>query len=159
MKSVVRHLACWAIFVACVLSCRGVYAQGGTCTDEQARRADADVDRLHTWDQLYRSFQRYRQCDGGAIAEGYSKSVARILAHHWKTLPRLAYLAKRSDGFWHFVLDHINATADEDDLRRIKRRAATQCPTGLRRMCRDIRKAAEAAIEDLAPEENHALLR
>lgn len=142
-----------------LLASGAAHAQGAPCTDAQATRAEAEADSLRTWDALYRSYRAYRECDDGAIAEGYSESVARILTDHWSTLPRLARLAKKDDQFWHFVLDHIDASDDPDDLQAIKRHAESRCPAGLRRICRELKRAADSAIDDLPPEQSHAELR
>jgi hypothetical protein len=92
-----------------------------------------EADTLRTWDALYKSYSLYQKCDDGAIAEGYSESVARVLVDHWNTLPQLVELAKKEPKFLHFVLRHVDATGDAKDLERIKAEAKAQCPTGLRR--------------------------
>jgi hypothetical protein len=107
-----------------------------------------EADRLRTWNALYKSYRLYRQCDDGAIAEGYSESVARILVDHWKTLPELDLLTKKDAGFRRFVLLHVDATLDTDDVAIVRRRARRQCPLGLDRLCNDLAKEAEAALRE-----------
>jgi hypothetical protein len=104
-------------------------------------------DTLRSWDSLYRSYKLYRQCDDGAIAEGYSKSVVRILADHWSTPPRLATLSRRDARFLRFVVGHVDATTNLDDLKNIRINANTQCPPRLSAICTDLAKEADAALK------------
>jgi hypothetical protein len=145
-----RTLVAFALFLSAF--CVG-YAQDSPCADPEAKQALTEADTLRSWDSLYKSFRLYRNCDDGAIAEGYSESVARILVDHWDTLPRLAELAKKSDKFWHFVLKHVDATENPDDLQKIKLNSIRRCPAGLRLVCGDLGRAADSAIKDLAPEQ------
>jgi hypothetical protein len=85
----------------------------------------------------------YRQCDDGAIGEGYSESVARILVDHWMTLPRLAQLARKDDEFRRFVLKHVDETLNHEDVESIRANAENVCPTRLRHLCDDLMKQAE----------------
>lgn len=116
------------------------------CTAAEGRRALDEADTLRSWDTLYKSYRSYRQCDDGAIAEGYSESVARILVGHWDELPRLAEVTARSAPFRRFVLLHVDSTLDTNDLRTISRNARTKCPSELRTTCADLEKKASAAI-------------
>jgi hypothetical protein len=84
----------------------------------------------------------------GCIAEGYSESLARNLVDHWNTLPRLADLAKKDAEFRAFVMEHVDATLNKDDVEKIKNSAKTQCPTGLRVICNDLEKQADSALRD-----------
>ena len=148
------------VLLVLILSARcPLRAQNAPCTDVQAREAEAEAGGVRTWDALYKSYKKYQQCDDGAVAEAYSESVARILVDHWSTLPRLAQLAKKNDDFWQFVLDHIDSSDDPGDLRTIKRRAERRCPAGLRSTCRELKKAADSALDDLPSDQNHAQLR
>jgi hypothetical protein len=103
---------------------------------------------VHSWDALYRSYRSYRQCDDGAIGEGYSESVARILVDHWITLSQLARLARNDAQFRAFVIGHVDATLNMDDLEKIRKNAKAQCPTGLRSMCNDLAKQADFALKE-----------
>jgi hypothetical protein len=86
------------------------YAQKKPCTEDEGRRALDQADTLRNWDALYKSYQTLGNCDDGAIGEGFSEWVARILADHWNTLPRLAQLSKRDAGFRVFVIAHVDVT-------------------------------------------------
>ena len=106
-------------------------------------------DALHTWNALYKSFESHKQCDDGAIGEGYSEATARILVDHWNTLPDLARILSKDKEFRSFVLKHIDATLDENDIRKIRKNASAQCPAGLRKLCADLKTQANRALKEL----------
>jgi hypothetical protein len=122
----------------------GALAQSRPCTEAEAQRADAAVDTLNSWDRLYQWYKTYRGCDNGGPSEGYSEAVARNLVDRWQTLPRLAELMQKDKLFEGFVLKHLNQTLNDDDLKKISSNAESRCPAGLRRLCGDLKRQAEA---------------
>jgi hypothetical protein len=102
---------------------------------------------LRTWDALSKSYKSYRSCDDGFVGEQYSESVARILVDRWSTLPRLGSLARENPDFRRFVLKHVDATLDMNDVKKIRTRAITQCPEGLHGLCKDLRSQADSALK------------
>jgi len=90
---------------------------------------------------------RFRQCDDGAIAEGYRESVARILVDRWKTPQELASLTKNDKPVLSFVLKHIDATLNPDDLKKIYFNAGNLCPVGWLHLCITIDKRAVSALQ------------
>lgn len=131
-----RSLGICALIV--VNYCVG-YAQQDPCP--------ALLPTLRTWDALYKSYTSYPSCDDGFIGENYSESVARILVDRWSTLPRLASLARENVDFQRFVLKHVDATLDMNDVKKIRTRAITQCPEGLHGLCKDLRSQADSALK------------
>jgi hypothetical protein len=90
----------------------------------------------------------YQRCDDGAIAEAYSEALARLLVDHWSTLPRLADLAKRDSRFRRFVVAHVDATLNIDDIKKIKTNAKMRCPSELRAICTDLTTEADASLKE-----------
>src|SRR5689334_21589902 len=108
-----------AVILSCVVALfagRAAYAQNHACTSLEGRHALEEADTLRSWDALYKSYRTFGHCDDGAIGEGYSESVARILADHWDTLPRFVQLAGKDAAFQAFVIRHLDATLNIDDL-------------------------------------------
>jgi len=139
-------------FILCLFVCVFlVFGQAGTaqksrpCSDTENRQAENEEPRR--WDELYRVYKQYGRCNNVSAAEGFSESVARILVDHWDTLPRLARLSA-NHGFRRFVLGHVDATLDMEDVRRISVKATESCPQGLRPLCRDLKVQADAAIDE-----------
>lgn len=116
------------------------------CTDSEAQHAEDESDTLRSWNSLHSSFILYRQCDDGATGEGYSESVARILVDHWSTLSAFVSLSKKDAGFRQFVLNHIDATLDVDDLEKIRKDAQTRCPPESKDLCIAFVNRANSAL-------------
>lgn len=125
-------------------------AQESRCSAVEEQRAEAQAGTLRSWDALYKSYKLYGKCDDGAVAEGYSESVARILVDRWNTLLRMANLAAKDARFRRFVLRHVDATLDIKDLKKIRANAKRQCPSGLGAICADLTKEADAALKENA---------
>lgn len=108
------------------------------CTRAQAQKAEAEVDRLKTWHAIYLSFTRYANCDDGAIAEGYSESVAQLLANQWQDLEELEKLTSKNREFYDFVLGHIDESISADESRSIGQNARSHCPASGKMLCQSI---------------------
>lgn len=145
-----RWLSVIVVVSVFLLQNSSVSAQHRECTTTEAQRADSEADTLKSWETLYKSYKRYGHCDDGAIAEGYSESVARILVDHWNTLSQLAPHANKDAKFLRFVLSHVNATLDANDLEKIKANATKRCPLGLKATCVQLRRHAESALKEQA---------
>lgn len=112
------------------------------CTQSEAKQAEKEVDSLKDWDQVYRSYKRFSQCDDGAIAEGYSDVVTKLLANDWKSFDRLVALTNSNKGFRRFVLKHIDESVSGDVLAKIANYARSECPAGGEHLCPSIARAA-----------------
>lgn len=112
------------------------------CSDQDAIDADKDLDRLTNWAAVYRTFKLYKQCDDGAIAEGYSDAVAKLLVNRWQALRDLANLSQQHPEFERFVLWHIDTTTGLNNAQAILANSRNRCPTDLMALCK--RLGAEA---------------
>ena len=95
----------------------------GACAAKRGTLAEKEVDSLIDWDQVYRSYRKFSQCDDGAIAEGYSDAVSKLLANDWNHFDRLLTLTKTDKPFQQFVLKHIDETVSDAVLSRISSNA------------------------------------
>jgi hypothetical protein len=146
MSSALRICTTLAI-VTLIFATTGV-GQQHPCPESEGKRALDETDSVRTWDALYKSYHSHRNCDDGAIGEGYSESVIRILADHWSSLSRLDALGRQDPEFRHFVLRHVDATLNTDDVALVKHKAKTECPMRLNKLCNDLAKQADAALND-----------
>ena len=99
------------------------------------RDAIMSAGTLKTWSQVHAWFKRYKDCDDGSIAEGFTESITVLLAKHWSQLPALAARMEKDADFGSFVLKHIDATADVRNLKRIERNAKSKCPSAYAQLC------------------------
>jgi hypothetical protein len=132
--------------LASVVLCTFGHAQHKPCTPAQRLEAEKEAMTLRSWDALYKSYQRYGHCSDVDAAEGYSESVARILADNWDTLPRLSQLIERDREFEKFV--GLDATMSMKDVAKIKDSAVQHCPKGLKNLCNKLRDQADSAIAE-----------
>jgi hypothetical protein len=125
-------------------------AAGGqtkSCTEKDAKDALNLPDNYRDWNAAYRSFQRFGQCDDGAIAEGFSEAIAQLLAKDWKKhVDALIRLATNDKKFERFVLRHVDETLSDDELRTIAENARLYCPNGEKPFCRLILTRAQNSL-------------
>ncbi|MEM5435497.1 hypothetical protein [Paraburkholderia diazotrophica] len=135
--------------ITCLIAALGFLsvppAHSKACTQHDAIAADEMVDRISTWNAANVVFTKYKQCDDGEIAEGYSEAIARLLVDQWHTLPRLGMLIRRNPPLKGFVLRHIDSTLDTGDLDRIKALSTSSCPSGMETLCKALTNAVSQA--------------
>ena len=129
------RLLCFLIFLCTVGICTAL-GQKKSCSKEEAKQAEMDTDHLRTWDSMYGFYKRFAQCDDGAIAEGVSDSVAKLLANRWASVGELVKLGSGDKAFEEFVLRHVDDTIDwSNDAPKIRENARSHCPSNSRRLC------------------------
>src|SRR5208283_720709 len=101
-----------------------------------------------SWNEFHDLFMKYKGCDDGVYAEGYSDFVTRSLAKHWDRFDELAKLSAADKAFEDFVLRHIDATANWDDISLLLSNAEEKCPASSSRLCYAIIEAGRAALKE-----------
>ena len=136
-------LTAW-LFLGCVSPSS---AQTEACPTELAMKAEGEASTLETWQSVFVSYKKYRQCDDGAIAEGYSSSIATLLADYWEDIGQLTRLSNQNTRFNKFVLRHVDETMSFDQATTIAKNIAQRCPSGATKLCAEIQsKFAEAGF-------------
>jgi hypothetical protein len=145
MKSIriLRSVCCSFAFAFCALATTG---QVRECTE--AEQKEAILTNARDWKTFYREFKRLAHCDDGAMAENFSENVVTLLAKDWKHIGDLGGLIASDGIFRRFVLNHIDATANPDDLRIIISNSRGRCPETARQLCRSIDSEAKAALKE-----------
>jgi hypothetical protein len=118
------------------------------CPEQTAMQAEKAVAAARDWKSLHGVYRRYRQCDDGSIAEGFTESVMRVLVDKWSTLNDFSMLAKKDKVFADFVYRHIDESAGKADLLKVLENVKTNCGVG-KDVCNRIRGSAESAIKAL----------
>lgn len=111
------------------------------CTPEEAQAAEASSAVATSWKTLHRQFRLYRNCDDGAIAEGFSEAVTRLLADRWVTVRDLAPMIASDRAFGRFIVTHVDETVPQARLQKIARNASERCPRSLKGFCADVHAA------------------
>ena len=108
-------------------------------TEIQAHYA---VPKLRTWEALHGAYRKYRNCDDGAIAEGFADAVGTLLAERWEAFPRGAKLMERDSTFRAFVLRrHLGEITPQIRWVEILENASRHCPSQHKTICDEILKA------------------
>jgi hypothetical protein len=107
---------------------------------EGGRIAEPATYELKTWDAVHKAFQRFSQCDSGAVGENLSDSIASILAGQWSQTRRLQELTMRDREFETFVVRHIDELMSPQQAVDIARNAEKRCPEGAQALCEHILK-------------------
>ncbi len=139
----IRGLVLLAMLALALLPARAAIAED-RCNDT----ADRLLFKAKSWADLRRWSTSYADCDDGGLAEGASDYVVVFLAKKWRDLPKLEREIKREPRFRAFVLRHIDATADTDDIEAVKENATQRCPARSSDLCAAIASAAQSALED-----------
>lgn len=111
------------------------------CSKEEAYKAEIEATTVKDWEELYKSFKKYGHCDDGAIGEGYSDSVGRLLSNKWNSTISLTKIIHYSPKFRTFVIKHIDETIPLDTLKIIFKNAKEKCPDECTDICNEIIKA------------------
>ena len=123
------------LFAALLASSSAAGADAKQCTQEEAMAAETEAEGLKTWPEIFQSFRRYAHCDDAAISEGYSASVATLIADRWDLILQLNALAGAHPAFRAFVLRHLDETMNADQVVTIRENAQGHCPKGAKALC------------------------
>lgn len=116
------------------------------CDEETSMRA-LDRSEPRDWPELYRLFQDYGVCDGGAVSDRFSADVGGLFLDQWTHLATLNRLAANK-AFERFVIHHIDTTIDEDDLLGILELSKSHCPAAEKRLCTLIHTKTQNTLDD-----------
>ncbi len=132
------------LFLLLLVFSTATWANGSrqSCSREQAIKAEAEAENLNDANAIYQSYVRFGHCDDGAIAEGYSVSVVRLLTKNWSEFERLSQLTVSNKKFERFILRHIDETMAREEQQTILRNVHDRCPQQAKRLCTLVEKAA-----------------
>lgn len=85
----------------------------------------------------------YAQCEDGSIAEGNSDTMARLLVDKWPEIAKLQSLINRDSGFEKYIMRHIDATLETDDLNQIITLSSESCLADSQAVCNKLIAAAQ----------------
>lgn len=120
-------------------------AEERPCSREEAMAAEVEAATLKTWSAVDNAYKKYKHCDDGAIAEGYSWSVMKLLTDQWKTILELQPYWKES-GFRAFVIRHIDETYSKEEANAVTENTMKKCPPHISHICEELRNAVQSAM-------------
>ncbi len=113
------------------------------CAQDEAKRAEIESSALPNWAAVYNSYLHYAHCDDGAVWEGYSESVVRLLVKKFDECGKLCQLTNDDPYFEQFVVRHIDDSVPPADLDKILVNVSVSCPSEGKHLCYRIKIAAE----------------
>jgi len=138
----------WFVVVILSLAAAAASGQAKVCGNDDVIAAEQAAERLQNWSGVYDAYHHWAHCDDGAVAEGFSASVVRMLASHWEQFAAFQGFAEADGGFLVFVLGHIDASTPTRDLQRVIANAKQRCSPDGKPLCAAVEKAAHAALKD-----------
>jgi hypothetical protein len=117
------------------------------CSREEAMAAEVEAAALKTWNAVHNAYKKYKHCDDGAFAEGYSWSIMKLLTVHWETISELQPYWKES-GFSAFVIRHIDETYSKEEAKTVTENTMKKCPRHMSHICEELRNAAQSATSE-----------
>jgi hypothetical protein len=141
VNKVKRLLVLGLVLVSTVLAA----AERTQCTREDAMAAETEAATLKTWGAVHSSYMKYKHCDDGAIGEGYSWSVMKLLTEYWKSIHELEPFWKES-GFRAFLIRHIDETYSKEEANMVVENTTRKCPPHVAHICQELNKAVQSAM-------------
>lgn len=116
---------------------------GQECTNTQARESEEIAAYLNSWDEVFSAWKNYKHCDDGAIAEGFSESITKILSTKWTENGHLIELIEANPKFEGFILMHIDLTVPKERLKTIGHLAKMKCVSATPEFCLKVLERVE----------------
>jgi hypothetical protein len=120
------------------------------CTKQDEINADNQPLSIRkNWNALYKFYQKFNHCDDGSIAEGFSEAIVTLLKDRWLEFFRMQSTWSRDLAFHTFVIKHVDASTNYDDLKMIASYTQNRCPKNYQKLCLSIDAAAQQAMKDI----------
>lgn len=128
------------LLAAAALAFAGAASAQKTCTKADESNAQKAIDKVSTWASLNSTWKSFRHCDTGAVGEGFTDAILRLVVD-WKGVNQLADAMARDADYKTFILDHLRSPEAKGDAPDVYSRAKANCPGGLAEWCKEIAAA------------------
>lgn len=148
-----RHL--WVILLFLLAGPIRAHATTDCTPQELNELLSADIN-FGDWQSFYDFYKKYYPCgDDGAIAEGYSDEVVKLLTAHWDQIDKFNTLVSQHSDFKIFVLKHLDELMSPDQSDKLRFLATSQCPRADTSLCQAIVKTLDDLHIDTTGSTNH----
>ena len=135
----------WIPVLACLVI-GAAHAADKTCTKGDSANAEKAIERVLNWPQLQKAWQDYRHCDTGAVADGYTDALMRMMVD-WKGMESLGAAMQKDAQYKEFIYAHIKSPTAKDDHAMVYSRARASCPKGLDEFCTELAETVKPAAK------------
>jgi hypothetical protein len=134
----------------CIALCLGAAglaaAADKACTKADAATGEKAIERVNNWNQMYKSWQDYRHCDAGAVADAYTDTLLRLFVE-WKGVDALAGTMKKDAQYNEWVHARLKSPAAKDDQAAVYSRVKASCPSGMDAFCSELAESVKPAAK------------
>ena len=135
----IRLAVAAAAFAAC-----GAYAQK-TCSTAESAAAEKALDRVVTWDVMFKTWSTYQHCDTGQAEDSFTDAFMR-LAVEWKNVDQFEKHYRADAQFKAFVHKHMKSLSAKEDLKSLYSRVKQSCPPKNEAFCAELAEVAKSAL-------------
>jgi hypothetical protein len=151
-----RNMMVWAAALS-ALVVLPAHAARLSCASQGSVRAQDSLMAYYSWPVIYRVYRTYERCDENAFfSQAFSTAVIKTLVRKWDSIAELQKFAGSDSTFLDFVLMHIDATAEYENLKQILANTSRNCPKKYERLCARLHARtarATAQIEEMLEEQ------
>ena len=124
-------------FVILLCGCNILQAKkiDDTCSQKMEKQALISIDKINSWQDMYDFYKNFKVCDDGAIAEGVSDNIIKLLIKQKIQFNKLF----EDRTFQEFVLEHINELMTKKEAQIIKKKIK-QCKKPFNDFCKKVSK-------------------
>ena len=115
-----------------------------TCSPADAQATEKALDRVVSWDHLYKVFKEYGHCDSVMTEDLFTDALMRM-AVEWKNVDQFAKSYQGDPQYKAFVVKHMKSLTAKEDVKSVYSRAKASCPPKLDAFCADLAEVAKEA--------------
>ena len=116
-----------------------------TCSKAESAAAEKALDRVVSWDHMYKTWKDYQHCDMAPAEESFTDAFMR-LAVEWKNVDLFEKHYSADAQFKAFVHKHMKSTSAKDDLKSLYSRVKQSCPPKNEAFCAELAEVAKSAL-------------
>jgi hypothetical protein len=122
----------------------------GDCSREMNEKAEELLlNARDNWSSLLQHQRVFSGCDDGSLGEAYSDAVVHLFAQRWNQFRTFAALAKKDPVFQLWAVRHIDASASDEDLKKIVLNTTTCLgDVEVKNLCKTIRELAANSLAE-----------
>lgn len=119
-------------------------AQGKACSTADSQATEKALDRVVSWEHLYKVFKDYGHCDSVMTEDLWTDALMRM-AVEWKNVEQFAKSYQGDPAYKAFVVKHMKSLSAKDDAKSVYSRTKSNCPAKLDAFCADLGEVAKEA--------------
>lgn len=125
------------ILLCCALTAGGPALAQKDCSKADSAAAEKAIERVVSWQSLYKAYTDYHHCDTGSADEGFTDAILRLMVE-WKNVDAVAAQTSSDGGYKEWLAKHLRSPAAREDRESVYSRAKKDCPPKHDAFCADL---------------------